>query len=192
MRGHATVRRRPETPPAPPEGGSRRARHRGRLASIAPRRFLLLGAFVALAAVMCADLTRKLREVPSPFIDKPAPPFMLPRLDDAARSRTAAEMKGQVWVLNAWASRCALWCGPSTQSRHRLPCPRARRAARRACWTIGPDECLPWRAVAAPHDPPHGPPLAGADASRARSLLDHRRSTGRCWHKLRRRRGATG
>jgi cytochrome c biogenesis protein CcmG, thiol:disulfide interchange protein DsbE len=76
--------------------------------TIALRRFLPLAAFIALAAVLGVGLTLKPREVPSPFIGKPAPPFTLPRLDDAARTLTAAELKGQVWVLNIWAS----WCAP--------------------------------------------------------------------------------
>ena len=72
------------------------------------RRFLPLVAFAVLAAMLGVGLTLKPREVPSPFIGKPAPPFRLPRLDDAAQSLTAADLKGRVWVLNIWAS----WCAP--------------------------------------------------------------------------------
>jgi cytochrome c biogenesis protein CcmG/thiol:disulfide interchange protein DsbE len=71
-------------------------------------RFVPLAAFAALAVVLGIGLTLKPREVPSPFIGQPAPPFMLPRLDDPVRSLTAAELQGQVWVLNVWAS----WCAP--------------------------------------------------------------------------------
>ncbi|MCB1962388.1 MAG: DsbE family thiol:disulfide interchange protein [Rhodocyclaceae bacterium] len=46
------------------------------------------------------------REVPSPLIDKPAPAFSLARLDDPARELGLADMKGQVFLLNVWASWC--------------------------------------------------------------------------------------
>ncbi|MDO9285675.1 MAG: DsbE family thiol:disulfide interchange protein [Aquabacterium sp.] len=71
-------------------------------------RLVPLLAFAALAVVLGIGLTLKPREVPSPFIGQPAPPFTLPRLDDPSRALTAAELKGQVWVLNVWAS----WCAP--------------------------------------------------------------------------------
>lgn len=60
----------------------------------AVRRFLPLGAFVALAAVLGAGLTRKPREVPSPFIGKPAPPFMpplMPAVPDHLSAAAAAQ-----------------------------------------------------------------------------------------------------
>ncbi|MCB1961451.1 MAG: DsbE family thiol:disulfide interchange protein [Rhodocyclaceae bacterium] len=46
------------------------------------------------------------REVPSPLIDKPAPAFSLARLDAPARQLGLADMKGQVFLLNVWASWC--------------------------------------------------------------------------------------
>ncbi len=46
------------------------------------------------------------REVPSPLIDKPAPAFALPRLDDAGKTVRLEDMKGKVWILNVWASWC--------------------------------------------------------------------------------------
>ena len=72
------------------------------------RRFLPLGLFLGLALMLGVGLTLKPREVPSPFIGKPAPAFTLPRLDDPARHLTPRELQGQVWVLNIWAS----WCAP--------------------------------------------------------------------------------
>ena len=44
-----------------------------------------LAAFLALAVVLAVGLKLDPREVPSPLIDKPAPKFALPRLDDAAQ-----------------------------------------------------------------------------------------------------------
>ncbi|MFY9513665.1 MAG: DsbE family thiol:disulfide interchange protein [Rubrivivax sp.] len=52
-------------------------------------------------------LTLNPREVPSPLIDKPAPQFSLPLLDDADRQLAGSDLKGQVWLLNVWASWCA-------------------------------------------------------------------------------------
>jgi cytochrome c biogenesis protein CcmG, thiol:disulfide interchange protein DsbE len=72
------------------------------------RWFAPLIVFGALAAVLGVGLTLKPREVPSPLIGKPAPAFLLAQLHAPARRFGAAEMKGQVWLLNVWAS----WCVP--------------------------------------------------------------------------------
>ena len=42
----------------------------------------------------------------SPLIGKPAPAFQLPRLDDPAQTVTEKDLRGQVWLLNVWASWC--------------------------------------------------------------------------------------
>jgi cytochrome c biogenesis protein CcmG/thiol:disulfide interchange protein DsbE len=64
---------------------------------------VLFGALVAFFAV---GLTRDPREVPSPFIGKPAPAFQLAQLHVADKVFTPEEMKGRVWMLNVWASWC--------------------------------------------------------------------------------------
>ena len=70
-------------------------------------RFLVpLGLFVALAALLAAGLGRDPKEVPSPLIGKPAPGFVLTRLDDAASTLGRDDLLGKVWVLNVWASWC--------------------------------------------------------------------------------------
>ncbi len=70
-------------------------------------RFLLpLGVFVVLVVFLGIGLNLKPREVPSPLIDKPAPAFSLARLDDPSTSVTLESMRGQVWILNVWASWC--------------------------------------------------------------------------------------
>ena len=72
------------------------------------RLFLPLGFFVLLAAVLGVGLSLNPRQVPSPFIGRPAPAFSLPQLQDPALKLGAGELKGQVWMLNVWAS----WCAP--------------------------------------------------------------------------------
>ena len=71
-------------------------------------RFALpLGVFLLLVALLAVGLTLNPREVPSPLIGKSAPAFELPRLHDPARPFSPSELRGQVWLLNVWASWCA-------------------------------------------------------------------------------------
>ena len=46
-------------------------------------------------------------EVPSPLVGKPAPQFKAPILDGAGKTFNTDDLKGQVWLLNVWASWCA-------------------------------------------------------------------------------------
>jgi cytochrome c biogenesis protein CcmG, thiol:disulfide interchange protein DsbE len=62
--------------------------------------------FFGLAAFLGWGLTLNPREVPSPLIDKPAPNFSLARLDQPEQVFALEEMRGQVWLLNVWASWC--------------------------------------------------------------------------------------
>jgi cytochrome c biogenesis protein CcmG/thiol:disulfide interchange protein DsbE len=62
--------------------------------------------FVVLVALLGVGLSLDPREVPSPFIGKPAPQFTLLRLDDPVKTISSADMNGQVWLLNVWASWC--------------------------------------------------------------------------------------
>jgi cytochrome c biogenesis protein CcmG/thiol:disulfide interchange protein DsbE len=61
---------------------------------------LVLGAF------LYVGLGLKPREVPSPFINKPAPDFTLQRLNDMKSTFSNKDMLGKVWLLNVWASWC--------------------------------------------------------------------------------------
>ena len=65
-----------------------------------------LAVFALLAIFLAVGLTRDPREVPSPFIGKPAPAFKLEQLHDAKLAFTPEDMKGKVWLLNVWASWC--------------------------------------------------------------------------------------
>ncbi len=62
--------------------------------------------FFGLAGFLAFGLTLNPREVPSPLIDKPAPNFRLARLDQPEQTFTLEDMRGQVWLLNVWASWC--------------------------------------------------------------------------------------
>lgn len=71
------------------------------------KKFLIpLAAFIVLAVFLAIGLKRDPREVPSPFIGKPAPAFSLPQLDDSSRQFSPKDMQGRVWLLNVWASWC--------------------------------------------------------------------------------------
>ncbi|MDZ7590395.1 MAG: DsbE family thiol:disulfide interchange protein [Rubrivivax sp.] len=65
-----------------------------------------LALFAVLLGFLAVGLNLNPREVPSPLIDKPAPAFELARLDDPAQRITQADLLGQVWILNVWASWC--------------------------------------------------------------------------------------
>lgn len=72
-------------------------------------RFLLpLVAFLVLATVLGLGLQRDPRALPSALLNRPAPPINLPLLNDAQGRFNASQLKGQVWMLNVWAS----WCEP--------------------------------------------------------------------------------
>jgi cytochrome c biogenesis protein CcmG, thiol:disulfide interchange protein DsbE len=62
--------------------------------------------FVVLAGFLFVGLWRDPREVPSPLIGKPAPAFSLAQLHQPASKLGTTDMKGQVWLLNVWASWC--------------------------------------------------------------------------------------
>jgi cytochrome c biogenesis protein CcmG, thiol:disulfide interchange protein DsbE len=72
-------------------------------------RFIIpLALFVVLVGFLALGLKLDPREVPSPLIGKPAPAFALTRLDDAAKTIRREDMLGKVWMLNVWASWCAV------------------------------------------------------------------------------------
>lgn len=61
---------------------------------------------IGLLIVLAVGLTLDPRKVPSPLIDKPAPTFALPILTQPDRLFTDADLKGQVSLVNVWASWC--------------------------------------------------------------------------------------
>ncbi|MGF1548548.1 MAG: DsbE family thiol:disulfide interchange protein [Thiotrichales bacterium] len=71
-------------------------------------RFLIpLIIFLGISAFLYMGLSLDPREVPSPLIGKPAPTFALPSLHDTSKTITPADYKGQIWLMNVWATWCA-------------------------------------------------------------------------------------
>ena len=62
--------------------------------------------FVLLAAFLWRGLRLDPHEVPSPLVNKAAPMFQVAQLTRAEQQFSPADMKGQVWMLNVWASWC--------------------------------------------------------------------------------------
>ncbi len=71
------------------------------------RYYLPFGVFALLVLLLGVGLSLNPREVPSPLIGKPAPPFVLPQLHQPEKTFSPQELQGKVWVLNVWASWCA-------------------------------------------------------------------------------------
>ncbi|MDH5517226.1 MAG: DsbE family thiol:disulfide interchange protein [Gammaproteobacteria bacterium] len=70
-------------------------------------RYLLpLGLFVVLVIFLSMGLSLNPRDVPSPLLGKPAPEFNLADLHNEQQKVSPAQYKGQVWLLNVWASWC--------------------------------------------------------------------------------------
>ena len=62
--------------------------------------------FIILAVFLGLGLNLKPNDIPSPFINKPAPEFSAPKLNAPEQKLTPADLKGQVWLFNVWASWC--------------------------------------------------------------------------------------
>ena len=65
-----------------------------------------LALFGVLVGFLAVGLNRDPHEVPSPLVNKAAPAFKVPQLMAADKAFSPADMKGQVWMLNVWASWC--------------------------------------------------------------------------------------
>lgn len=63
--------------------------------------------FLGLAGFLAVGLKRDPRDLPSPLIQRPAPAFHLARLDAPDTRFGLADMRGQVWLFNVWASWCS-------------------------------------------------------------------------------------
>lgn len=67
--------------------------------------------FAGLVLLFVFGLHNDPRIVPSPFIDKPVPLFTAPALKDTSVTLSSADLKGEVALLNVWAT----WCLPCRQ-----------------------------------------------------------------------------
>ena len=68
---------------------------------------LPLIAFIVIAVFLALGLKHDPRYVPSPLINKSAPAFNLPQLDQPEQTINNQAMLGKVWLMNVWASWCA-------------------------------------------------------------------------------------
>lgn len=70
-------------------------------------RFLIpFGIFITLVVFFYFGLRHDPREIPSPLVGHPAPAFQLQRLHNPEQTFSPESMRGQVWLLNVWASWC--------------------------------------------------------------------------------------
>ena len=67
---------------------------------------LPLAIFLVMAVFLGVGLTRDPRKLPSTMIDKAAPQFTLKQVSALDKNFSPEDMKGQVWMLNVWASWC--------------------------------------------------------------------------------------
>lgn len=75
-------------------------------------RFILpLAIFLGLAVMLGLGLQRDPRALPSALLERPAPAIHLPLLEDPQQHLELEALRGQVWLLNVWAS----WCAPCRQ-----------------------------------------------------------------------------
>lgn len=70
-------------------------------------RYLIpLAVFAIMVVFLGVGLTLDPKEVPSPLLGKPAPSFTLPEVSQPDISFTQERLKGQVSLVNVWASWC--------------------------------------------------------------------------------------
>ena len=69
--------------------------------------------FMLLAIVLAFGLSRDPKVLPSALIDRQAPAVGLPLLHDPQQKLDVGSLRGQVWLLNVWAS----WCAPCREER---------------------------------------------------------------------------
>lgn len=74
-----------------------------------------LAIFLVLVGFLGVGLGLKPRDVPSPLVNRPMPSFSLPTLEQPERSLGPQDLRGQVYLINVWAS----WC-TACQAEHPL------------------------------------------------------------------------
>ncbi len=81
-----------------------------------------LAIFVGIVLFLFRGLGMDPRKVPSPLVDKPAPAFSLPALKDPQQTVSLDSLKGDVSLLNVWAT----WC-VSCRAEHKVLMKMAKR-----------------------------------------------------------------
>lgn len=66
-----------------------------------------LAVVMALLGVLLVGLGLNSRELPSPLVGKPAPAFTLSALEDPEAELTEADYRGEVALVNVWATWCS-------------------------------------------------------------------------------------
>jgi cytochrome c biogenesis protein CcmG, thiol:disulfide interchange protein DsbE len=65
-----------------------------------------IAVFAVIGAFFYRGLSLNPTELPSPLVGKPAPAFSLPGLVDSSRTISAADLEGQISLLNVWGTWC--------------------------------------------------------------------------------------
>jgi cytochrome c biogenesis protein CcmG, thiol:disulfide interchange protein DsbE len=68
--------------------------------------FIPIAIFAVLAILFWRGLSLDPNKMPSALLNKPVPVFSLPRLENLQETRTESIFKGQVTLLNVWATWC--------------------------------------------------------------------------------------
>ena len=63
--------------------------------------------FSILSIFLAVGLNLKPNEIPSPLINTQAPEFSAAQLQDPLQKLSPTDLRGQVWLLNVWASWCS-------------------------------------------------------------------------------------
>jgi len=70
------------------------------------RYIALIVVFVIMIGVFVVGLGLDPRKLPSPLIDNPAPEYKLPRVKDPMSTTGSADYRGQLALVNVWATWC--------------------------------------------------------------------------------------
>ena len=68
--------------------------------------FVPLALFIGLSLVLLLGLDKDPTELPSALVGEPFPAFNLPSLDDEQSTFTEQDLKGDVLLVNVWATWC--------------------------------------------------------------------------------------
>jgi len=70
--------------------------------------FIPLALFIGMGFFLWKGLYLDPREIPSALVDRPMPAFELPSLTEPERKLSAADLKGEVALVNVWATWCPM------------------------------------------------------------------------------------